>query len=36
MNRDHDLAAIEELMRMDKMPSVAEIKTGAVDFPERL
>ena len=32
MNRDRELAAIEELMRLDRMPSVAELRNGAVDL----
>lgn len=36
MNRHRELAAIEELMRLDRMPSVAQLKNGSVDFLELL
>ncbi|HYJ91372.1 MAG TPA: FAD-dependent oxidoreductase [Pyrinomonadaceae bacterium] len=32
MNRDQDAAAISELMRLDRMPSMAEIKNDEVSF----
>ena len=34
MTRDRDMAALEELMRLNKMPSVERLKTGKVDFLE--
>ena len=36
MNNHRNLAAIEELMRVKRMPTVAEIKNGKADFPELL
>ena len=36
MNRDRDMAAIEELMRLDQVPSAAQLKNGATDFLELL
>jgi NADPH-dependent 2,4-dienoyl-CoA reductase/sulfur reductase-like enzyme len=36
MNRDREMAAIEELMRQKIMPSIAELKKGAVDFLDLL
>ena len=36
MNRDRDMAAIEELMRLDQMPSAAQLKNGATNFLELL
>jgi len=36
MNRDRDVAAIQELMRLGKMPSVDEIRNGAAVFPSLL
>ena len=32
MNRDREMAAIEELMRLDRMPSPARLHDGPVDF----
>ena len=32
MNRDREMAAIEELMRLDRMPSPARLRNGPVDF----
>jgi NADPH-dependent 2,4-dienoyl-CoA reductase/sulfur reductase-like enzyme/nitrite reductase/ring-hydroxylating ferredoxin subunit len=36
MNRDREVAAIEELMRLDRMPSLARLRNGPVDFLELL
>src|SRR5215470_8752180 len=36
MNRDKDLAAAEELMRLDQMPSSLQLKHGPVNFLELL
>jgi hypothetical protein len=36
MNRDREMAAIEELMRLGRMPSPAQLKNGSVDFLELL
>jgi len=36
MNRDKEMAAIEELMRIDRMPTAREVKAGPVDVLERL
>ena len=36
MNRDPEMAAIEELMRMDRMPTPAQIKGGSANFLELL
>ena len=36
LNRDRELAAIEELLRLDRMPSVAQLKNGSVDFLDLL
>jgi len=36
MNRDKDLAAVEELMRLDQMPSPSQLKHGPVNFLELL
>ena len=36
MNRDRDMAAIEELMRLRKIPSAAQLKKNAVNFAELL
>ena len=36
MNRDRDMAAIEELMRLDQMPSATQLKTGSTNFLELL
>jgi TalC/MipB family fructose-6-phosphate aldolase len=36
MNRDREMAAIEELMRLDRMPSPAPLREGTVDFLELL
>jgi hypothetical protein len=36
MNRDREMAAIEELMRLDRMPGAARLRNGAVDFLELL
>ena len=35
-NRDKDIAAIEELMRRDLMPSIGELGRGGIDFPALL
>ena len=32
MNRDRDMAALEELMRLGRMPTPARLRTGPVDF----
>jgi NADPH-dependent 2,4-dienoyl-CoA reductase/sulfur reductase-like enzyme/nitrite reductase/ring-hydroxylating ferredoxin subunit len=32
MSRDHELAIVEELMRLDKMPSVDQLKAGSFDL----
>jgi len=32
MNRDRDMAAIEELMRLDRMPTVARLNDGSTNF----
>ena len=32
VNRDRDIAAISELMRLQKMPDIAEVKKGTVDW----
>ena len=32
MNRDKEMAALEELMRLDRMPAVAQLRHGPVDF----
>jgi NADPH-dependent 2,4-dienoyl-CoA reductase/sulfur reductase-like enzyme len=32
MNRDREMAAIEELMRLDRMPAPARLRDGPVDF----
>jgi apoptosis-inducing factor 3 len=34
MNRDREVAAIEELMRVDRMPTPARLRHGPVDFHE--
>ena len=36
MNRDRDVAAIEELMRLDRMPPASELRRGTVNFHELL
>lgn len=36
MNREKDLAAAEELMRLDQMPSSIQLRHGPVNFPELL
>jgi NADPH-dependent 2,4-dienoyl-CoA reductase/sulfur reductase-like enzyme/nitrite reductase/ring-hydroxylating ferredoxin subunit len=36
MNRDREMAAIEELMRLDRMPTPARLRDGPVDFLELL
>jgi apoptosis-inducing factor 3 len=36
MNRDREMAAIEELMRQDRMPSPAQFRSGAVNLLELL
>lgn len=36
MNRDKEMAALEELMRLDRMPAVARLKQGSIDFFELL
>ncbi|HEY6186355.1 MAG TPA: FAD-dependent oxidoreductase [Pyrinomonadaceae bacterium] len=36
MNRDREMAAIEELMRLDRMPTPARLRDGTVDFLELL
>jgi len=36
MNREKDLAAAEELMRLDQMPSSIQLKHGPVNFLELL
>jgi apoptosis-inducing factor 3 len=36
MNRDREMAAIEELMRADRMPSRTQLKDGFPDFLELL
>jgi NADPH-dependent 2,4-dienoyl-CoA reductase/sulfur reductase-like enzyme len=33
--RDEEMAALEELMRLDQMPSVAQLKNGEADLVER-
>jgi NADPH-dependent 2,4-dienoyl-CoA reductase/sulfur reductase-like enzyme/nitrite reductase/ring-hydroxylating ferredoxin subunit len=32
MNRDREMAALEELMRLDRMPAPARLRSGPVDF----
>ena len=36
MNRDRDMAAIEELMRLGRMPTPAQLRNGPTDFLELL
>jgi hypothetical protein len=36
MNRDRDIDAIEELLRLNRMPSADEIRKGSTNFVERL
>lgn len=36
MKRDRDMAALEELMRLDHMPSPEELRAGSIDFPALL
>jgi len=36
MNRDREMAAIEELMRLDRMPASTRLRSGPVDFLELL
>jgi NADPH-dependent 2,4-dienoyl-CoA reductase/sulfur reductase-like enzyme/nitrite reductase/ring-hydroxylating ferredoxin subunit len=36
MNRDKEMAALEELMRLDRMPAVVRLKHGSIDFLELL
>ncbi len=36
MNRDKEMAALEELMRLDRMPAVVRLKQGSIDFFELL
>lgn len=36
MNRDREMAIIEELMRLDRMPAPARLRDGTVDFLELL
>ena len=36
MNRDREMAAIEELMRLDRMPAPARLRNSPVDFLELL
>ena len=36
MNRDKEMAALEELMRLDRMPAVVRLKQGSIDFLELL
>src|SRR5688572_7995799 len=36
MNRDQEIAAIEELMRLDRMPASAQLKEGSTNFLELL
>lgn len=36
MNRDRDMAAIEELMRLDRMPGADQLKDSSLNFPELL
>lgn len=36
MNRDREMAAIEELMRQGKMPLAAQLKSSSVDWVELL
>jgi len=36
MNRDRDLAAVEGLMREDRMPTPDQLRSGAVNLPELL
>jgi len=36
MNRDRDMAAIEELMRLNRMPELAEIRNRSTNFTEML
>jgi hypothetical protein len=36
MNRAGDLAAIEELMKIKRMPTAAQIKDGKIDFVDLL
>lgn len=36
MNRDQDMAAIEELMRLHRMPAAAQLKDGAKNFLDLL
>jgi NADPH-dependent 2,4-dienoyl-CoA reductase/sulfur reductase-like enzyme len=32
MNRDRELAILEELMRLNRMPSIAELRSGSIDL----
>ena len=36
INRDRDIAAISELMRLQKMPSAAAIKDTEIDWPSMI
>jgi NADPH-dependent 2,4-dienoyl-CoA reductase/sulfur reductase-like enzyme/nitrite reductase/ring-hydroxylating ferredoxin subunit len=36
MKRDRDMAALEELMRLDRMPAPGELRNGTNNFSERL
>ena len=36
MNRDKEMAALEELMRLDRMPAVVRLKQGSIDFLDLL
>jgi transaldolase len=36
MNRDREMVAIDELMRLDRMPAPAQLRDGPVDFLELL
>jgi NADPH-dependent 2,4-dienoyl-CoA reductase/sulfur reductase-like enzyme/nitrite reductase/ring-hydroxylating ferredoxin subunit len=36
MNRDREMAALEELLRLDRMPGPALLRLGPVDFPQLL
>lgn len=36
MNRERDMAAVEELMRLELMPKPAQLVNGSMDFPQLL
>jgi NADPH-dependent 2,4-dienoyl-CoA reductase/sulfur reductase-like enzyme/nitrite reductase/ring-hydroxylating ferredoxin subunit len=36
MNRDKEMASLEELMRLDRMPAVHQLRQGTADFSELL